>query len=294
MFRNKHICCVCRSHGKHVQIHHINGNPSDNSLVNLTVLCLDCHSRVTSNEGLGRRISLGELRKYKREWESLNSGQLVKPESLAKNVEKGLLKADISRLMIQAISLKSTTRRLEAIKQIESYGVYFDVRDFVLKALNTIVIESVWAEPDITAACAKTLQSPFWGLPGPDYDVPLDKEDEKHFKSALYSLQWIAKNGTEELRSNMVQKRLFESLQYLYEVSIAYERHNIALSVLKVVETGLKACYSKIEYMGIWYEGLRIALKALQSMRQSTPSGWEKEIKRIEKLNLLAEKAKGD
>jgi hypothetical protein len=96
---------------------------------------------------------------------------------------------------------------LEAIEQIESYAIYFDVQDFVLKALNTILLGSVWEKPDITAACAETFQSPFWGLPGPDYDVAMDKEDEKHFKSAIDSLQWIAKNGTEELRSRRVQKK---------------------------------------------------------------------------------------
>lgn len=284
LFRNRHTCCICRSSGKHVQIHHIDGDPSNNTFSNLAVLCLDCHSKVTSEEGLGREYSVGELRKYKREWESINTGGLMRPESLTKSVKNELLKADISRLMIQVISLNSMDQRLEAIQQIENYSIYFvGVREFVLNALHTVLLGSVWSEPDITAACAETLHHFFWGFPGPDR-VPMDKETENHLRSAIGSLQWIAEYATENLRSLRVQTELFESLEYLYVVAVAYKLRSIALSVLGAVEINLRACYSEKEFKGIWREGVRITLKKLQSMKEVTPSEWEKEIKRIKEL----------
>lgn len=286
MFRNRHTCCACRTPGKHTQIHHMDSDPSNNSYDNLIVLCLDCHSRATSDEGLGRKFSVGELRLYKREWESLNSGQF-KSDLLAKSVEKELLKADISRLMIQAISLNNINKRLEAIKQIESYNIYFGMEEFVLQTLHTILIGSVWSEPRITTACAETLQNIFLGLASPDH-VPMEEKHEKHLGSAISSLQWIAEHATEELRSSMVQTRLFLSLGYIYEVAVAYERHNIALSILDVVKIGLKACCIEIEFKGIWYDGVRIILKNLRSMKEITPSGWDKEIEKIEELELFA------
>jgi hypothetical protein len=71
---NNHTCCVCQTPRKHVQIHHIDGDNSNCAEENLAVLCLDCHSRVTGDEGLGRRYSEIEVREYKRRWEEHCAG----------------------------------------------------------------------------------------------------------------------------------------------------------------------------------------------------------------------------
>jgi hypothetical protein len=69
MFQNRHMCCVCHELRKSVQIHHIDEDPSNNDWENLAVLCLDCHSRVTGDEGLGRRYSVQEVILFKNGWE---------------------------------------------------------------------------------------------------------------------------------------------------------------------------------------------------------------------------------
>lgn len=71
LFRNDHTCCICQSPGRHVQLHHINGDPKDHSPDNLAVLCLDHHSRVSGDEGLGRRFTAEEVRRFKSSWEAL-------------------------------------------------------------------------------------------------------------------------------------------------------------------------------------------------------------------------------
>jgi hypothetical protein len=68
---NRHTCCICRISRKHTQIHHIDSDPSNNNLENLVVLCLDCHSIVTGDEGLGRRYTGLEVTTYKTSWERL-------------------------------------------------------------------------------------------------------------------------------------------------------------------------------------------------------------------------------
>ncbi len=68
---NHHTCCICRERRKHVQLHHVDGNHSNNDPDNLAVVCLDDHSRVTGNEGLGRRFTPGEVEEYKRQWEAM-------------------------------------------------------------------------------------------------------------------------------------------------------------------------------------------------------------------------------
>lgn len=67
---NLHTCCICRQARRHVQLHHIDGNPANNDETNIAVLCLDCHSRVTGDEGLGRSFAPNEVAIYKTEWEA--------------------------------------------------------------------------------------------------------------------------------------------------------------------------------------------------------------------------------
>lgn len=69
LFLNQHMCCICNTPNKHVHIHHIDGDGDNNARVNLAVLCLDCHSQVTSESGLGRRFSIPEVVRYKNDWE---------------------------------------------------------------------------------------------------------------------------------------------------------------------------------------------------------------------------------
>jgi hypothetical protein len=64
-----HRCCICHEPRKHVQIHHIDGNPSNNEWENLAVLCVDCHSLVTGDQGFGKKYSEREVKLYKSNWE---------------------------------------------------------------------------------------------------------------------------------------------------------------------------------------------------------------------------------
>lgn len=69
LFDSRHTCCICENLNKDVNIHHIDGNPSNNLPENLVVLCLDCHSRVSGSRGHGRSFSTEEVKKYKASWE---------------------------------------------------------------------------------------------------------------------------------------------------------------------------------------------------------------------------------
>jgi hypothetical protein len=39
LYRNDHTCCICNIPRKHVQIHHLDEDPANNSATNLAVLC---------------------------------------------------------------------------------------------------------------------------------------------------------------------------------------------------------------------------------------------------------------
>ncbi len=67
LIANRHACCICGEQG--VQIHHINGDPSDNKPDNLAVLCLSHHDKATSPPGLSASLKQEHIRKYKASWE---------------------------------------------------------------------------------------------------------------------------------------------------------------------------------------------------------------------------------
>lgn len=68
LFFSDRTCCVCNARGKQVQIHHINGNPANNLIENLAVLCFDCHDQTMIKGGFGRRLEENQILKYRGDW----------------------------------------------------------------------------------------------------------------------------------------------------------------------------------------------------------------------------------
>ena len=68
LFRHDHTCCVCQERGKHLQVHHLDEDPSNNAEGNLAVLCLECHNDTQVQGGFGRRLKAQEVSKYRDGW----------------------------------------------------------------------------------------------------------------------------------------------------------------------------------------------------------------------------------
>jgi hypothetical protein len=289
MFRNRHTCCICHDSTKHVQIHHIDEDPSNNRIENLAVLCLDCHSRVTSDRGLGRRYTGEEIRKYKREWESLNVSAL-ETQSALDEVEAGVLRGSMSQLMVPAIALTEAERRVEALEQIEPYYIYLGMRKEALEAITTILYGSVWGDALVTAECAERIHHLFWALPGPEH-IAIDDDDIVDLKKAIHQLDWIAEHATEYMRSSEVMRSLCTSILYLYDVAVAYSKSELGLALLGVVENALSACALETEFHGVWRRGIREIQQVLTTISQATPNSWRKARTRIDVLLATAVKA---
>ena len=65
---NRHSCCVCQRID--VQIHHIDGDPSNNADDNLAILCVPHHDKATPAHSLTAKLKASEIRVYKRDWEA--------------------------------------------------------------------------------------------------------------------------------------------------------------------------------------------------------------------------------
>jgi hypothetical protein len=67
LFEADRTCCVCRGH-THVQIHHIDDDPSNNDFENLAVLCFDCHRDTQIRGGFDRKLDAEQIKLYRRAW----------------------------------------------------------------------------------------------------------------------------------------------------------------------------------------------------------------------------------
>lgn len=68
MYLSERTCAVCNQYGKAVQIHHIDENPSNNSLDNLVLLCFDCHNDTQLRGGFGRKLNAQTVIVFRNEW----------------------------------------------------------------------------------------------------------------------------------------------------------------------------------------------------------------------------------
>jgi hypothetical protein len=68
LFLHDHTCCVCRERGKGVQLHHIDGNPTNHSDENLAVLCFEDHERTQTRGGFGKKLLPPEVVQYRNDW----------------------------------------------------------------------------------------------------------------------------------------------------------------------------------------------------------------------------------
>ncbi len=128
MFANDHTCCICRDKSKHVQIHHIDGDNSNNAWRNLAVLCLNCHSKVTGDEGLGRCITAGEIKKYKETWELIVKKKLVEEESTKADTKNENLIDILTEMHDRMMYLKGKrlNQRFERKRFEDACPLFFD------------------------------------------------------------------------------------------------------------------------------------------------------------------------
>jgi hypothetical protein len=75
LFRADRTCCVCRTIGKAVQIHHLDEDPSNHAPANLAVLCFDCHRETQLRGGFGRKLDSNQVALYRDSWNEAVEGR---------------------------------------------------------------------------------------------------------------------------------------------------------------------------------------------------------------------------
>jgi hypothetical protein len=228
LFLSDRTCCVCRTQGKRIQIHHIDGDPSNNQPDNLSVLCTDCHDLTMIKGGFHRHLSAEQIQLYRNDWIALvarsragSRKELIEPED-AIFLELATSEAEILR----------ENRQYELLAQHYHVIGNTELRDkYIRKALRRRPRISPLAEvelrsmqgkthlvkPDRVRAAIKILKEPEqlsqlarlyvdlgdWPLAIKTYcqDIVKMIEDGNFFSAAFYA---------KELAERRLHNRLFE------------------------------------------------------------------------------------
>lgn len=98
MFASDRTCCVCRLEKHKCQIHHIDGNPKNNVIDNLAVICLHCHSEAHSIGAFVRSLAPDLIRLYNSSWREIVKHRLLPVPANSNSMEfaaEALLEASL-------------------------------------------------------------------------------------------------------------------------------------------------------------------------------------------------------
>jgi len=156
LFQHDHTCCVCREHGRSVQIHHINEDPTDHDVDNLAVLCLEDHNRTQTRGGFAKHLRAVEVRRYRDE--RVSSRRKRADEIAAEKMSGTAFSEIVSK--VDSWSLDVTDAPHITISRTSEHGEMTTV-DMVVEGQNVIdLLQRIWVQ-----LAAKFPKSQFGGDP---------------------------------------------------------------------------------------------------------------------------------
>jgi len=235
LFRNEATCCIC---GKsNVQIHHIDGNHSNNQLINLAVLCLDHHNQASSISSMTRGLKPSLVRKFKIDWEGRISRkrQLVR-QNISKNKdEQTFIKFEIKRLVYSLPAYPDKKSTNSTIEQIYQWSVFEATTKDILKAFDYIH----WFLKDSQIAILlDRLWEFFWQFVGPK-DVPMGENDEKNIISTIELIGNLGRQVVIIEQNPRVFNNLFSVMKNFQDVASWYHKPKLKM-IIKRQFIGIK------------------------------------------------------
>jgi hypothetical protein len=291
LFINDRTCCVCRNKKKGVCIHHIDDNPSNNDISNLSVVCTECHDLIHKKGGTTKGISPSLLLKYKHEWETSIKYKRTPETSPLKSesgIEKILFKFEIRKKIFELQALDDND--LKSIKEnLEFYESLYLIEgqeyiNFILGNLKDTVLVLSINSINKTKLIAEYLHHYFYHLIGP-HEVKITQEDKKNIELTISILETIGQFSGEFNRHKSIFDKLEISLRNILDIIIWYNLTNLVSSYVKTIKEISKGCLEK--YDGeIFVEGLKKMNKlidySIESIHKEKPD-WKAILDKLKK-----------
>ncbi len=235
LFRNQSVCCVCQKRG--VQIHHIDGNPSNNSPSNLCVLCIEHHAEASSTSAMVKGLSSSLLRQYKKAWEASVTVKYqvaaTKRTEHSSSVERRAIVLDVKKTIFRLVGNKSAKQVNESVDYL--YGLCLleigpreIVRNFVL--IHWLL------ETRTLAVLVLRLHDFFMGFAGPGY-VKMTANDERQVVAAIKLLGGIGVQAVIFEADTLLFTRLRRAFSQFAQTGLDYRSKVIGKAVIEEIKT---------------------------------------------------------
>ena len=273
LYMNDHTCCLCKDPGKPVQIHHINEDPSDNSLENLAAVCVECQNKIHRKGGVEKGYLPSEVQKHKILWEKAvaNKRKYLGTPPIVRKIKEFNTKTGVERVIEEKIPYANSLAS-QAINITPSVSLSRD-KELIIGEVKKIITSELGSEK-LLSILNEVKRTPEIKM---DDMVVLSRIclsiGDSKFHSADYSLAEIfykealnyAKSAEEseiitlclhELGASVgMQGRDNEALSYFKNItkmdtnnSAAWLNMSIALSHLKKNKEAISACYKAIKF----------------------------------------------
>ena len=251
LFNNDRTCCICNDKTKGVQIHHIDEDPSNNSLDNLAVVCTHHQDKIHKRGGITKGITPELVKKYKYSWEqSVRSKRIkdYKPLQSNSGLEKILFEFEIRKVAHELNSLddKDTKQINEKLEFLYTIHLLEGYTTQVLKAIQNIIIYTSMGDKNKTSIIAERMHHFCWHLADPEC-VPIDKSDIENIKLIIDILGTIGDFSGQFNKNLKTIKKISESFDFILNLSIWYNREDIASLAVREVKKIKKACKTFFE-----------------------------------------------
>lgn len=172
LFAADRTCCVCRENGKAIQIHHIDGDPSNNTPENLVVLCLEHHNQTQITGGFGRKLDAPLVARYRDEWLKDVKGrrtQQANERAVKRDVEEISIIPQRNSLIYFWVDANAFAKRYVVEDGTQLINYFFE------NVSTSRVLCLVDSLNEVYAVMAKKLRKPDGVLIQPDHDQAIEK-----------------------------------------------------------------------------------------------------------------------
>jgi hypothetical protein len=289
LFKSDHSCSICGQSGKDVQLHHIDGDNSNNVIDNLIVLCLDCHSKVTGTAGLGRVYTPGEVKRYKRSWEKTVAQRRGISRPVVRHRKEVVSQVDI--MFCEILASKSPERAkelLDALYELHVYRGSTELDASIVEGLQHLALMAGLNSAILSAFVAEKLWDMCYHFVGPK-EVPMNKVDKKHVLSCVSALGTLGDFSSGYIRQKKATEAFCSSIWNFLEIAVWYDWQDLAQQITSAVQETRTSCWhaGKLEYP-IGDEIILVTLRRMINYIREEKPNWNKAISSLESILQFA------
>jgi len=286
LFRSDHTCCICRTKGKDVHVHHIDGNPRNDRADNLAVVCLDCHSKVTGTRGLGKAYKPGEVRRYKRTWDKqvVDSRKIHRPRIYYKRELVSQIDFTICEILACGSDNTKAEQLLDTLYELHLWRGGRQIDEKIVDGLSHLAMMSALSSPSLASLVADKLWEMCWEFVGPD-EVPMDSQDLKYVLDCVDALDTLGDFNCDFRHGRKAVESFVQSAENFFEVGLWYKKKSIVNAVLRSYKNSLESSFhdGRLDFP-FARKILRRSLRKLNHLLKDYPMIWNQHKRRISRL----------